>query len=221
MNYVISIIAPMAEEKLVGICAELEIPLSVVLRGRGTAVESMLELLGIESCERRIFMALADGEKSRRYIAEQKKKLHLGVPGHGIAVAVPIKSVGGGKAVAYLNGGGSGAKYAPPEKFAYEVIVAIANEGYTDAVMNAARAAGARGGTVIHGKGTGAKNAQKFYNISIADEKEIVMIVASAEIKSEIMRSILEKAGPGSDAGALVFSLPVSEAAGFGFIEEE
>ncbi len=81
MNYVISIIAPTAEEKLVGICAELEIPLSVVLRGRGTAVESMLELLGIESCERRIFMALADGEKSRRYIAEQKKKLHLGVPG--------------------------------------------------------------------------------------------------------------------------------------------
>ena len=162
MNYVISIIAPTAEEKLVGICAELEIPLSVVLRGRGTAVQSMLELLGIESCERRIFMALADGEKSRRYIAEQKKKLHLGVPGHGIAVAVPIKSVGGGKAVAYLNGGGSGAKYAPPEKFAYEVIVAIANEGYTDAVMNAARAAGARGGTVIHGKGTGAKNAQKF-----------------------------------------------------------
>ena len=99
--------------------------------------------------------------------------------------------------------------------------MAIANEGYTDAVMNAARAAGARGGTVIHGKGTGAENAQKFYNISIADEKEIVMIVASAEIKSEIMRSILEKAGPGSDAGALVFSLPVSEAAGFGFIEEE
>lgn len=41
---------------------------------------------------RRIFMALADGEKSRRYIAEQKKKLHLGVPGHGIAVAVPIKA---------------------------------------------------------------------------------------------------------------------------------
>ena len=44
MNYVISIIAPTAEEKLVGICAELEIPLSVVLRGRGTAVRSMLEL---------------------------------------------------------------------------------------------------------------------------------------------------------------------------------
>ena len=101
------------------------------------------------------------------------------------------------------------------------IIPVINSEGYTDAVMNAARAAGARGGTVIHGKGTGAENAQKFYNISIADEKEIVMIVASAEIKSEIMRSILEKAGPGSDAGALVFSIPVSEAAGFGFIEEE
>lgn len=39
--------------------------------------------------------------------------------------------------------------------------------------MNAARAAGARGGTVLHGKGTGAKGAPKFYNITIAQEKEM------------------------------------------------
>ena len=221
MNYIISVCRPEAAAVFGDICSELCLPLSIKLYGRGTAVQSMLDILGIESTEKRVFITVANREKTKRLIKEQRNRMFIGVPGHGITVAVPIKSVGGGKAVAYLNGGGSGAKYAPPEKFAYEVIVAIANEGYTDAVMNAARAAGARGGTVIHGKGTGAENAQKFYNISIADEKEIVMIVASAEIKSEIMRSILEKAGPGSDAGALVFSLPVSEAAGFGFIEEE
>ena len=38
--------------------------------------------------------------------------------------------------------------------------------------------------------------------------------------KAEIMRSILRKAGPDSDAGAIVFSLPASAVAGFGLLEE-
>ena len=221
MNYILTIIDPAAESLLTKICVELEIPVSIVFHGRGTAIKSMLDLLGIESHERRVFIAIADGEKSKRYIEEQKKKLHLGVPGHGITVAVPVKSVGGGQAVSYLSGSGTGAKYTRPEKFDYELVMAIANAGTTDIVMNAARAAGARGGTVIHGKGTGSGDAQKFHHISIADKKEVVLIVAAAEIKSAVMYSILEKTGPGSAAGTLVFSLPVSEAAGFGFIQSE
>ena len=155
MNYILTIIDPAAESLLTKICVELGIPVSIVFRGRGTAIKSMLDLLGIESHERRVFIAIADGEKSKRYIEEQKKKLHLGVPGHGITVAVPVKRVGGGQAVSYLNGSSTGAKYTRPEKFDYELVMAIANAGTTDIVMNAARAAGARGGTVIHGKGTG------------------------------------------------------------------
>ena len=221
MNYILTIIDPAAESVLTKICVELEIPVSIVFHGRGTAIKSMLDLLGIESHERRVFIAIADGEKSKRYIEEQKKKLHLGVPGHGITDAVPVKGVGGGQAVSYLSGSGTGAKYTRPEKFDYELVMAIANAGTTDIVMNAARAAGARGGTVIHGKGTGSGDAQKFHHISIADKKEVVLIVAAAEIKSAVMYSILEKTGPGSAAGTLVFSLPVSEAAGFGFIQSE
>ncbi len=120
--------------------------------------------------------------------------------------------------MAYLNGGGSGAKYAPPEKFAYEVIVAIANEGYTDAVMNAARAAGARGGTVIHGKGTGAKNAQKFYNISIADEKEIVMTrrICGDQVGDHALDS-RKKQVPAATRARSCSRSPSPEAAGFGF----
>ena len=116
MNYILTIINPAAESVLTKICVELEIPVSIVFHGRGTAIKSMLDLLGIESHERRAFIAIADGEKSKRYIEEQKKKLHLGVPGHGITVAVPVKSVGGGQAVSYLNGSSTGAKYTRPEK---------------------------------------------------------------------------------------------------------
>lgn len=220
MNYVISIINPESLKKMTDICEELSLPMTVTLHGRGTAVQSMLELLGIDSNEKRVVLTIADDEKTARLIQEQKRRLHIGVPGHGVTVAVPIKSVGGGKAVAYLKGDSKNAKYTPELNYSYELIIAIANEGCTDMLMNAARAAGARGGTVLHGKGTGGKDAEKFYNISIAEEKELVLIVAATEQKSEIMRSILLKAGPDSKAGAIVFSLPTTEVAGFGLFED-
>lgn len=220
MNYVISIINPDSLDRLSAICEELSLPLSVILHGRGTAVQSMLDLLGIESTEKRVVLSVANAEKTKALITAEKHRLHIGVPGHGIVIAVPVKSIGGGKAVAYLNGDSKLEKHAPALNYAYELIVAIASEGSTDMVMNAARAVGARGGTVLHGKGTGAKDAPKFYNISIAEEKELVLIVASADQKSEIMREILRKAGPGTPAGAIVFSLPTTEVAGFGLLED-
>lgn len=79
-------------------------------------------------------------------------------------------------------------------QFSYELIVAIANEGRTDTVMNAARAAGAMGGTVLHGKGTTSPESEKFLGVSIAKEKEVILIVARKEQKADIMRSIMTRA---------------------------
>ncbi len=221
MNYVISIVNPEALDALTDICARLELPVTVTMYARGTAVQSMLELLGIESSEKRIVVAVATQEKTKKLIAEQRRLLHLGVPGHGMVIAVPIKSVGGGKVLAYLSGDEKNIKRTMPELGSYELIVAIANSGYTDMVMNAARGAGARGGTVLHGKGTGSKDAPKFHTISIADEKELVLIVAHAREKAEIMRAIIEKAGGNTPAGAIAFSLPTTEVVGFGLFDGE
>ena len=99
-----------------------------------------------------------------------------------------------------------------------ELIVAIYEKGYTDLVMDAAREAGAAGGTTIRAKGTGA-GAEKFFGISLAEEKEIVLIVASNSNKKEIMKAIMQKAGIESKAHALVFSLPVTDTAGFRFAD--
>ena len=218
MNYVISICDPRALDTLTGLCAELELPVSVVLHAHGTAVRSMLDILGIESNEKRVVLTIATQEKTRRLIDEQKRRLFIGVPGHGIVVSVPIKSIGGGKTVAFLGGSQQPAKYTPELNYSYELIVAITNEGRTDLVMNAARSAGAAGGTVLHGKGTGSDKAEKFYSVSIAQEKEVILIVAKTEQKAGIMRAILEKAGPNTEAGTIVFSLPTSEVAGFGLL---
>lgn len=221
MNYIISVVQPSDGDKLLNICKRLELPVTLSVLGRGTALKSMLDLLGIESTERRIVINIASSEKTSALIKELKRSLYIGVPGHGIVAAVPVKSIGGGKTLAYLNDGNKDVKYSPDLSFPYELLIAIANSGRTDMVMNAARAAGARGGTVIHGKGTGSENAERFYNVSIASEKELIMIVAEKGNKSDIMKAIVRNAGPDTEAGAIVFSLPISEAAGFALLDEQ
>ena len=98
--------------------------------------------------------------------------------------------------------------------FSHELIMVIMNEGYSDTVMDAARSAGAGGGTVLHAKGTGRARAQKFFGVSLADEKDVVYIVAHADEKAAIMQAIADNAGPGTRAGAICFSLPISQVAG-------
>lgn len=218
MNYVISICELNALKKLTDICAELELVMTTVFNARGTAVRSMLDILGIESTNRRVVLTVANEEKTKRLIELQKERMFIGVPGHGIVIAVPIKSIGGGKTVAYLNGGEMNSKYVPKLNYSYELIIAITNEGRTDMVMNAARGVGAKGGTVLHGKGTGTENQQKFFNVSIAQEKEVILILSEASQKASIMKAIIEKAVPDTEAGAVVFSLPTSAAAGFGIL---
>ena len=48
----------------------------------------------------------------------------------------------------------------------HNLIIVIANQGATDQVMDAAREAGAAGGTVLHAKGTGMELARKFFGVS-------------------------------------------------------
>ena len=213
MNIVLSIIYPAGLKILTDIHQNLRLPFTMVLHGRGTATDRMLDLLGIESRENRIVLTVADPQKTRELIEEQRRVLYLGMPGNGLVIALPIKSIGGGKTLAYLSGDVS-PKYTPEAAYDHELILAIANEGCTDMVMDVARAAGSTGGTVIHGKGVGQENAKKFFNVSIAQEKEVVMIVAYRPQKAAIMQSILKLAGPDSKAGAIVLSLPVSEIAG-------
>ena len=157
MNYIISICDPKAAPKLTEICSELGLRIAVSLHGRGTALRSMLDILGIEDNEKRVILTIANRKKTKEFIREQKRRLFIGVPGHGVAVAVPIKSIGGGKTVAFLNGEQQIAKYTPELNYSYELITVIANEGRSDLVMNAARSAGAKGGTVLPGKITGSK----------------------------------------------------------------
>ena len=96
----------------------------------------------------------------------------------------------------------------------YEVVFCIINAGYSDLVMDAAKEVGARGGTVIHAKGTANKEAEQFFKISIQPDKEIVMILVPKEIKDDVLHAIYKNAGLKSEGSGIAFSMPVNNVVG-------
>ncbi len=103
----------------------------------------------------------------------------------------------------------------------YEVIFAIVNNGYTDLVMNAAKRAGARGGTIINARGTGNKEIEKFYGVIISPEKQIVMILVPKDIRDAVLEQITLEANIHSKGQGIAFSLPVDGVVGLMSEEKE
>ncbi len=96
----------------------------------------------------------------------------------------------------------------------HEVIFCIVNAGFSDAVMDAAREFGARGGTVIRARGTANAEAEKLFGIAIQPEKEIVMILVDKKIKNDILHALYRAVGLKTPGQGIAFSLPVDEAVG-------
>ena len=220
MNYILSIINPYGANIMNRICEELSLPIVLSTPCRGTATRSMLDLLGMDSKDRRLFITVASPEQTLALVQEQRKRLYIDAPGNGVTIGVPIKSVGGSKTLAFLSNG-QNVKGAPTLSFEYELIMVIANQGATNQVMDAARSAGARGGTVIHANGTGMKRAEQFFGISLSSEKELILIVTATKQKNAIMQNVMKKAGLETGAKAIAFSLPVSDTAGLKLLQSD
>ncbi|MBQ5782819.1 MAG: hypothetical protein IIV99_05485, partial [Oscillospiraceae bacterium] len=103
----------------------------------------------------------------------------------------------------------------------YSLIAAIINRGYSGEVMDVARNAGARGGTIINSRRIGNEEASSFWGLSVLDEKEILLILAANDIKLKIMSEITEKCGVNSDANGMVISLPVDKVTGIQHFDDD
>lgn len=92
----------------------------------------------------------------------------------------------------------------------FELIVCIVNAGFSQNVMEAARAAGAQGGTILRARGSANPEAEEFFNISIQPDKEVLLILVPKGIKDEVIRAVYKDAGLGQEAQGIAFSLPVN-----------
>ena len=201
---------------------ELGLDLSLVTVGTGTASNEVLDYLGLDGSEKSVLLHFVTDEKWKEIKRQLRLKMNIDIPGIGIAFLLPISSVGGKKALNYMTAGQNFVKgeESSLKDTKYELLVVIANQGYSEKIMEAARKVHAAGGTVIHAKGTGGQQAEKFLGVTLVPEKEMIFIVARKDRKNAIMTAIMEEAGTGTKAGSIVFSLPVTDTAGMRLMEE-
>lgn len=184
--------------------------------GRGTANSEMLDYFGLEESEKVVILSVVTEETWKKLRREMIVKMQIDVPGTGIAFIVPLSSIGGEKTLHFLI---QSEEFEREEESTlketeYELLVAIANQGCIDTVMDVARSVGAGGGTVIHAKGTGMETAEKFLGVSLAAEKEIILIVTRKKQKNAIMKAMMEQTGLASKEKTIIFSLPVTSTVG-------
>jgi len=209
-------------EKYLELYRENDLHVMYVTLGYGTASNEVMDYLGLDSIEKAVAFSVVEEETWLTVKKQLQRKLKIDAPGGGIAYTIPLSSIGGKKTLEFLL---EKTDYQKQEESTlkntdHELIVVISQQGYTDVIMDAAREAGAYGGTIIHAKGTAGDVANKFMGVTIADEKEIVYIVSKSDEKNAIMKAIMEKAGLNSKAKAICFSLPVTDTAGLRLLED-
>ena len=195
---------------------------SFISLGRGTfTVERSGYLFG--QAEKAVCFSMVTWEAWRAAKKGMQRTLHIDVPGTGISCVIPMSSIGGRRELAFLT---DGQNYTRGEESIMkgtdrELIVIISNQGYNELVMDAAREAGAYGGTIVNARGTGMERAEKFLGISLASEKDMIFIVAKTSQRDHIMQSVMLKAGMATPAKAIAFSLPVADTAGLRLQDED
>lgn len=209
----IAVVDRETEEKLEGVFRTAGTAVGYSQPAHGTAGRDILARYGLAQTEKRIVATVASAAQQRMIFQLARRLLYMDIPGNGILAAIPIKAVGGRQMLAYLTDseitGGT-----PTMDFEYELIVVVLNAGFADLAMDAAREAGAGGGTVLHAKGTGSARGEKFFSVRFADEKDMLYIVAHKSEKAAVMKAIAAKAGPGTEARGICFSLPISSVMG-------
>ena len=227
LYWLVTITDRRSTDAFLALYAEFGVTVSLRTVGSGTAVQETLSTLGLEKTEKAVLFAMITADTWPRLQKGLRRKLQIDVPGTGIAFIVPVSSIGGKRALQFLT---EHQTFTVEEESTlkdtrYELLLVIANQGHTGSIMDAARAVGAGGGTVIHAKGTGMEGAahfmgvELFLGLSLVKEKELVLIVSHTAQKNAIMKAIMHKADP--KAGAIVFSLPVTDTAGLRLLEEE
>ena len=189
--------------------------------GEGTARGDILDYLGLEASEKMVIFNFVQQRDWMLTKKDLQRKLQIDAPGEGIAFLVPLSSIGGKRTLQFLLDRQElpESEESTSKDTTYELIVAIADQGNLEMVMDAARGAGAYGGTVIHAKGTGMEYAEKYLGVTIAAEKAMIFIVTKKDQKNSIMKAIMEQAGMQTPAKTIVFSLPVTDTAGLRLVD--
>jgi nitrogen regulatory protein PII len=98
----------------------------------------------------------------------------------------------------------------------FKLLIALVEDHKTDAVLDAAREAGATGATVLNqARGEGVKKSKTFFGLSLDTQRDMVMFLVEEHMSRKILEKIAEvgefDAKPGT---GIAFQIDVEDAVG-------
>lgn len=218
----ISIVNRGDDERICELLNDFSVALTFSCMGMGTARSSVLNYLGIGTSKKSVMFSLVPESDEETILNEIGNKMSLYLVGRGISFTVPLSAISEIVANGILSASAAktvdGRKVMKDKDRTYDLIVAILAEGYVDDAMEAARQAGAAGGTIIRSRSLSNAKAEQFIGISVHEETEILLILSKREGKLAIMDAISQSAGLKTEAGGMLFSLPVDKTVGVGAV---
>jgi nitrogen regulatory protein PII len=206
------------DDVLIELYEENKIPFVLLTYGYGTAKSEIYEMLGYGGPRKIVAISIHTSKVSDFIMNKIHDEIDLHRPGTGVVFTIRLSSMNRvlaetcGEACKNIEIGSESMSVTPNEP--YQLIVAVVNSGYFDQVMDAAKAAGASGGTLIHARSLGSKEAEKYLGITVQPEKELVLILAPQEKRHAIMERITAETGLNTEARGSCFSLPVNSVMG-------
>ena len=216
----ISIVNNGEDHRVKQIINEVSLGFSFVFEGLGTARSHLLDYLGIGETEKSVMFLLIPETDEDAIIRALRAQMSLYLAGRGIAFTVPLAGISeiiaNGLMGAATNKTIEGDKIMTQNNRKYDLIIAAVNANHVDEAMDAARDAGASGGTIIRARATDNVKAEQFAGISLMVEQELLLILSKREGSTAIMEALSEKVGLKTPAGGVIFALPVDRTAGIG-----
>ena len=190
--------------------------------GFGTASSELLDVFGFGTKERDVLFGLASAKVVRRLVYQLNNDLRGSIKAKGIAFHLPMSGINRSvmefivdaelKAEQAAGGTERMEDDGMTQGSNQSLILVVVNQGHTDSVMETAKKAGARGGTILRSRFLGTEESEKLYGITLQEEKEILAIVATSQTRNHIMESVQKEHGMHTEAGAVVCSMALEGA---------
>lgn len=180
--------------------------------GTGTASSEMMDFLGLGSSDKDILISLAPEGELAGLAVELSNNMNLVSRRKGIMMMLAPSAINRLAAAVITRGAGEDpeeGKDRMKSEYKHSLIFVAVNQGYTEQVMQAAKRAGATGGTVIRAHLAG---AEQLHGIALQEEKEILTILAPESIRDQILETVNREYGMRSEAQGILCALPVERA---------
>jgi len=181
-----------------------------VFLGKGTASNKILVWLEWAEVRKEIIWMVASRDRVNQTMLKLRQSLQLDKPNHGIAFSVPIASVVGSRTCPPIDI----KKRENEDKRMFGMITVIVDKGQGELVVEAAKSAGARGGTIINARGSGIHETSRLFAMEIEPEKEIVLILAEQNVSGAITEAVRQKLELDQPGKGILFVTDVSQVYG-------